>query len=120
MGWIPIPGVIRRPNRPRKAIKSALHILINACPWGRNRIKVLKSGVVFQIIELELVKPEKRVTELIFNLLANLCGCADGRDQLLKHGGGMHELSILLSSSSTLRNMKLNLQRRWFGQIKNS
>ncbi|KAM0956250.1 hypothetical protein ACFX11_024890 [Malus domestica] len=28
--------------------------------------------------------------------------------------------SILLSSSSTLKNMKLNLQRRWFGQRKNS
>ncbi|KAM1724968.1 hypothetical protein ACFX11_023355 [Malus domestica] len=57
---------------------------------------------------------------LIFNLLANLCGYADGRDQLLKHGGGMQELSILLSSSSTLRSMKLNLQRRWFGQRKNN
>ncbi|KAM1095257.1 hypothetical protein ACFX13_010337 [Malus domestica] len=29
-------------------------------------------------------------------------------------------LSILLSSSSTLKSMKLNLQRRWFGQRKNS
>ncbi|KAM1116301.1 hypothetical protein TB2_006721 [Malus domestica] len=86
-----------------KAVKSALHILINACPWGRNRIKIVESGAVFRIIELELAKPEKRVTELIFNLLANLCGCADGRDQLLKHGGGMAMVSkrILRVSPAT-------------------
>ena len=35
-----------------KATKSALHILVNVCPWGRNRHKAVEAGVISMIIEL--------------------------------------------------------------------
>ncbi|KAH7838071.1 hypothetical protein Vadar_021655 [Vaccinium darrowii] len=57
--------------------------------WSRNRLKIVESGAVFELIELELNKPEKSVTEVIFCLLAQLCANADGRDQFLKHAGSI-------------------------------
>lgn len=72
-----------------KAIKAALHVLIDVCPWGRNRQKIVESGAVFELIQLELERPEKKTTELIFSLLAHLCSCADGRSEFLGHAGGI-------------------------------
>ncbi|EXB39655.1 E3 ubiquitin-protein ligase [Morus notabilis] len=78
----------------QQAIKSALQILIEACPWGRNRIKIIESGAVFDLIELELTsKPDRHTTEMIFTLLAHLCTCADGRAQFLQHAGGIAMVS---------------------------
>ncbi|XP_052190482.1 E3 ubiquitin-protein ligase PUB24-like [Diospyros lotus] len=87
----------------QQATKAALHVLIEVCPWGRNRGKIVEAGAVFELIELELSKPEKRVTELIFCLLARLCSCADGRAQLLKHAGSVAMVSkrILRVSPAT-------------------
>ncbi|KAJ7012278.1 E3 ubiquitin-protein ligase PUB24-like [Populus alba x Populus x berolinensis] len=58
-----------------------------------NRIKIVEANAVFELIELELEKPERNITELIFNLLAQLCSCADGREQFLKHAGSIAMLS---------------------------
>jgi len=63
-----------------QAIKSALHVLIDTCPLGRNRTRIVKAGRVTELIEIELEKPEQNVTELVFNLLAHLCSCADGEE----------------------------------------
>ncbi|XP_070044245.1 E3 ubiquitin-protein ligase PUB24-like [Nicotiana tomentosiformis] len=73
----------------QQATKAALQVLIDACPWGRNRLKIVESGAIFELIELELSNPEKRVSELVFCLLANLCVLADGRADLLKHAAGI-------------------------------
>ncbi|XP_030522483.1 E3 ubiquitin-protein ligase PUB24-like [Rhodamnia argentea] len=81
--------ILRHPRMSQQGIKSALLVLIDACPWGRNRSKMVEAGVVFELVEVELGKPEKRVSELAFNLLAQLCSCADGRAQLLRHAGGV-------------------------------
>lgn len=78
-----------RENISQQATKSALNILIEACPWRRNREKIIEANAVFELIELELGKPEKNITELIFNLLAQLCSCADGRFQFLRHAGAI-------------------------------
>ncbi|XP_050370732.1 E3 ubiquitin-protein ligase PUB24-like [Argentina anserina] len=98
-----ITKVLLEKKISRQAVKSALHVLVEACPWGRNKMKIVETGAVFQLIELELLKPEKHITELIFNLLANLCCCADGRAQFLKHGGSMAMVSkrILRVSPAT-------------------
>ncbi|KDP33049.1 hypothetical protein JCGZ_13635 [Jatropha curcas] len=87
----------------QKALKSALLVLLEVCPWGRNRMKIVEAKAVFELIELELGKPEKNITELIFNLLAELCCCADGRDQFLKHAGSIAMISkrILRVSPAT-------------------
>ncbi|XP_025012157.2 E3 ubiquitin-protein ligase PUB24 [Ricinus communis] len=98
-------GIVRvlKENISQQALKSALLILIEVCPWGRNRIKIVEAKAVFVLIELELEKPEKNITELIFNLLAQLCSCADGREQLLKHAGSIAMISkrILRVSPAT-------------------
>ncbi|KAG2309146.1 hypothetical protein Bca4012_081936 [Brassica carinata] len=35
-----------------KATKAALHILVNICPWGRNRHKTVEAGAISVMIEL--------------------------------------------------------------------
>ncbi|KAM7522616.1 hypothetical protein LguiA_012518 [Lonicera macranthoides] len=89
---------VLRETIPQQAIKAILHVLIEVCPWGRDKMKIIEEGVVVELIELELTFPEKGVTELIFCLLAHLCSCADGRAQLLKHAGG-----IAVAAKRTLR-----------------
>ncbi|XP_022756672.1 E3 ubiquitin-protein ligase PUB24-like [Durio zibethinus] len=73
----------------QQATKSALQILIEACLWGRNKSKIVEANAIFDLIEFELEKPEKNITELIVNLLAHLCSCADGRAQFLLHAGSI-------------------------------
>ncbi|KAK9279327.1 hypothetical protein L1049_013006 [Liquidambar formosana] len=80
---------VLREKISKQAINAALRVLIDMCPWGRNRMKIVEAGAVFELIELELEKPEKNITELIFCLMAHLCSCADGRAQFLKHACGI-------------------------------
>ncbi|PPE01626.1 hypothetical protein GOBAR_DD01343 [Gossypium barbadense] len=70
-------------------MNAALHALLIACPWGRNRLMMVESGAVSALIELELGSPEKRTTELIVGILFHLCCCADGRAEFLSHKGGL-------------------------------
>ncbi|XP_059281399.1 E3 ubiquitin-protein ligase PUB24-like [Lycium ferocissimum] len=73
----------------QQATKAALQVLIDACQWGRNKQKIVESGAIFELIELELCNTEKRVSELVFCVLAHLCTCADGRAEFLKHAAGI-------------------------------
>ncbi|CAK8575721.1 unnamed protein product [Lathyrus sativus] len=73
----------------KQTIKSALHVLIGTSVLGRNRTRIVEAGGVFELIEFELENPKKSVTELIFNLLAHLCSCAEGREQFLRHAAGL-------------------------------
>ncbi|KAK4375876.1 hypothetical protein RND71_006553 [Anisodus tanguticus] len=77
----------------QQVTKAALHVLIDACPRGRNRLKIIELGAIFELIELELSNTEKRVTELVFSLLSHLCSLADGRAELLKHAAGIAMVS---------------------------
>lgn len=81
-------SVIRKRTSPQ-AVKAALRMLIDVCPWGRNRMKIVEAGAVFELIEMEINGVENNVSELVFGLLAQLCSCADGRAQLLKHACGI-------------------------------
>ncbi|KAL4297674.1 hypothetical protein GQ457_12G027100 [Hibiscus cannabinus] len=73
----------------KQATKSALQILIQACLWGRNKSKIVQADTIFELIELELEKPEKNISELVFNLLAHLCSCAEGRAEFVRHAGSI-------------------------------
>lgn len=73
----------------QQATKAALHVLIHACPWGRNKHKIIELGAIFELIELELGNTEKRVSELVLCVLAHLCTLAEGRAEFLKHAGGI-------------------------------
>ncbi|TKY48691.1 E3 ubiquitin-protein ligase PUB23 [Spatholobus suberectus] len=98
-----IVSVMKNRELSQQALKSALHVLIETCPLGRNRMKIVEAGAVVELVELALEKPEKNLTELVFILLANLCSCADGREQFLQHAAGIAVVSkrILRVSPTT-------------------
>ncbi|GMY24093.1 E3 ubiquitin-protein ligase PUB23-like [Fagus crenata] len=73
----------------QQASKAALKLLVELCPWGRNRIKAVEGGAVLVLIELLLEASERKVCELVLVVLDQLCGCAEGRAELLKHGAGL-------------------------------
>lgn len=73
----------------QQASKAALQVLINVCPWGRNRIKAIQAGAVSFLIDLLLDPTERRASEMILTVLDLLCQCAEGRAELLKHGAGL-------------------------------
>nr|KAJ0225352.1 hypothetical protein LSAT_V11C100023330 [Lactuca sativa] len=77
----------------RKATKATLKLLINVCPWGRNRMKAAEAGAVQVLIDILLDCTEKRVSEMVIVVLDQLCQCAEGRSELLKHGGGLAVVS---------------------------
>ncbi|KAJ8574407.1 hypothetical protein K7X08_026212 [Anisodus acutangulus] len=73
----------------QQATKAALKLLVELCPWGRNRIKAIEVGAISTLIELLLDTTERRSCELILSILHQLCSCAEGRAELLSHGAGL-------------------------------
>ncbi|CAI9265986.1 unnamed protein product [Lactuca saligna] len=78
----------------QKATKAALKLLIEVCPWGRNRVKVVEAGAVTVLIDilLDCTNPT-RVSEMVLTLLDHLCQSAEGRAELLRHGAGLAVVS---------------------------
>ncbi|XP_010543866.1 PREDICTED: E3 ubiquitin-protein ligase PUB24 [Tarenaya hassleriana] len=75
----------------KQAVSAALMILLETSPWSRNRVSIIESGAVHELIELELnsVPTEKRTTELVLGVLSRLCSCAEGRSRFLAHQGSI-------------------------------
>ncbi|KAA8516809.1 hypothetical protein F0562_017081 [Nyssa sinensis] len=95
-----------------KASKAAMQLLINLCPWGRNRVKAVEAGAVTVLIDLLLDSSEKRVCEMMLMVLDQLCQCADGRAELLKHGAGLAIVSkkiLRVSNVASERAVKILL-----------
>uniref|UniRef100_A0A5B7BYP4 U-box domain-containing protein n=1 Tax=Davidia involucrata TaxID=16924 RepID=A0A5B7BYP4_DAVIN len=80
---------ILRDSVSQQVSKAALKLLAELCPWGRNRIKAVQGGAVWVLIELLLETKERRACELVLVVLDQLCRCAEGRAELLRHGGGL-------------------------------
>ncbi|GLT90141.1 hypothetical protein SLE2022_080880 [Rubroshorea leprosula] len=76
-----------------QASKAILQLLINVCPWGRNRVKAVEAGGVPILIDLLLDSTEKRACEMILTVLEMMCGCAEGRAKLLGHAAGLAVVS---------------------------
>lgn len=76
-----------------QATKAALKLLIQLCPWGRNRVKAVEAGAVAVLIELLLDSVERRTCEMILMGLDQMCGCAEGRAELLGHAAGLGVVS---------------------------
>ncbi|KAF6160250.1 hypothetical protein GIB67_019019 [Kingdonia uniflora] len=89
-----------------KALKASLQVLIEICPWGRNRIKAVEVGAVSVLIELLLETSDKRSTEMILVILDQLCACAEGRANLINHGAG-----IAIVSKKILRVSQVGSER---------
>lgn len=84
---------VLKDNITQQASKAALKLLVEVCPWGRNRIKAVEAGAVFTLIEILLEGNERRVCELGLVGLDILCGCAEGRAEFLRHGAGLAVVS---------------------------
>lgn len=72
-----------------QASKATLQLLINVCPWGKNRVKAIEAKAVPVLIDLLLDSSEKRTCEMVLMVLDLLCQCAEGRAELLSHGAGL-------------------------------
>ena len=92
---------VLRSGITQQGINATLHLLLEACPWGRNRIMMVETNTVYELIELELGFPEKRTTELILGILFHLCSCPDGRAQFLSHKGSIAVVSKRILRVST-------------------
>nr|XP_043634003.1 E3 ubiquitin-protein ligase PUB23-like [Erigeron canadensis] len=91
----------------RKATKAALKILIDVCPWGRNRIKAVEAGLVHALINILLdYDDEKRISEMVLTVLDQICLSADGRAELLKHGAGLAVVSKKIFRVSQVANAR--------------
>lgn len=89
----------------QKVSKAALQTLIALCPWGRNRIKGVEAGTVPVLIELLLENcKDRKPNEMMLVLLENLCQCAEGRAELLRHAASLAVVSKKILRVSTLAN----------------
>lgn len=86
----------------QQATKTALKLLVELCPWGRNRIKAVENSAVSTLIELLLETEERRICELVLIVLDQLCCCAEGRAELLGHGAGLAIVSKKILRVSNL------------------
>ncbi|KAJ8439336.1 hypothetical protein Cgig2_022473 [Carnegiea gigantea] len=76
-----------------KATKCALKLLVELNPWARNRVKAVESGSVSALVDLLLDGSDRRVSEIALVVLDQLCGCAEGRADLVEHGAGLAVVS---------------------------
>ncbi|KAL8227140.1 hypothetical protein R6Q57_016972 [Mikania cordata] len=77
----------------QKATKAALKLLIHACSTGRNRIRAAEATMIQTLVNMLLDSSDKRVSEMVLMALEQLCQCAEGRSELLKHGAGLAVVS---------------------------
>ncbi|CAN6439034.1 unnamed protein product [Victoria cruziana] len=87
-----IVGVLRD-QTSLPATKCAAQLLIEVSKWGRNRIKVVDCGAVPVLVEMLIETTDRRLTEILMWLLDMLCGCAEGRAELLGHAAGVAVVS---------------------------
>ncbi|CAJ1979092.1 unnamed protein product [Sphenostylis stenocarpa] len=93
-----------------EASKAALKLLVELCSWGRNKVKAVKSGGVLVLIDLLLNVSERRACELMLIALDKLCGCAEGRAELVNHGAGVAVVSkkiLRVSQAASDRGVKI-------------
>ncbi|KAF8769337.1 hypothetical protein HU200_006856 [Digitaria exilis] len=80
----------------KAATKAALHVLAGATPWGRNRLKAVDAGAVPVLVDMLLELQERHACELALAALDRLCGCAEGRAELVAHGAGVAAVGAMM------------------------
>ncbi|KAK9734623.1 hypothetical protein RND81_04G152700 [Saponaria officinalis] len=99
-----------RDNISNQCTKFALKILVDLNPWGRNRVKVVGSGLVQVLVDLLIDGLDRRLNELVLVVLDQLCGCAEGRADLVGHAAGIAVVSkkiLRVSHVATDRAVKI-------------
>ncbi|XP_042503235.1 E3 ubiquitin-protein ligase PUB23-like [Macadamia integrifolia] len=85
---------VLRDQISQHATMAALQVMVELCPWGRNKIKAVEAGAVPVLIEILIeVTDQRRVCEMVLVVLDRLCRCAEGRAELFKHGAGIAVVS---------------------------
>ncbi|XP_038971987.1 E3 ubiquitin-protein ligase PUB23-like [Phoenix dactylifera] len=104
-----VVGVLRD-RISHQANKAALQVLAGLCLWGSNRIKAANAGAVPVLVELLLDEPERRICELVLMALGRVCGCAEGRAELVGHAAGIAVVSkkiLRVSEVASERGVKI-------------
>ncbi|XP_030484674.2 E3 ubiquitin-protein ligase PUB24-like [Cannabis sativa] len=94
-----------------KFIDIALEIIMRICPLGRNRVTLVESGAVFELVDIGFGSgvSNKRI-EIVLGVLFQLCCCAEGRAEFLRHKGSIFFVSnriFRLSSTADDRAVKI-------------
>ncbi|KAL9228622.1 hypothetical protein vseg_004178 [Gypsophila vaccaria] len=76
-----------------QSTKLALKLLVELNPWGRNRVKAVQTGLVHVLVERLVEGLDRRSSELGLMVLDQLCGCAEGRADLVEHASGIAVVS---------------------------
>ncbi|RZR74481.1 hypothetical protein BHM03_00037366 [Ensete ventricosum] len=90
----------------QQATKAGLHALVRLCSYGNNRVKAVEAGAVHALVELLLESSQKGVCELALAGLDCLCGCADGRGELVRHRAAIPAVSKKILRVSQLASEK--------------
>ncbi|XP_010931056.1 E3 ubiquitin-protein ligase PUB22 [Elaeis guineensis] len=84
---------VLRDQISHQAARAALQVLGVLSPWGRNKVKAVEAGAVQVVIELLLDETERRACEVMLVVLDRLCGCAEGRAEMVGHAAGLAVVS---------------------------
>ncbi|KAL1558268.1 E3 ubiquitin-protein ligase PUB22-like [Salvia divinorum] len=90
--------------------KAAVGLVVELCPWGKNRLKAVEAGAVAALVEMLLESGERREFELGMAALEQVCRCAEGRAELLQHGAGLAVVSkkiLRVSGAATDRGVRI-------------
>ncbi|KAL9235406.1 hypothetical protein vseg_010165 [Gypsophila vaccaria] len=99
-----------RDNISSQCTKLGLKLLVELNPWGRNRVKTVGSGLVHVLVDLLVDGLDRRSSELALMVLDQLCGCAEGRADLVGHAAGIAVVSkriLRVSHVATDRAVKI-------------
>ncbi|XP_031495419.1 E3 ubiquitin-protein ligase PUB23-like [Nymphaea colorata] len=97
---------ILKDQNSNQATMAALSILMEVCPWGKNRIKAVEAGVVPVVVEFLAENNERRKCEIMLGVLELLCGRAEGREAFLAHPASVAVVSRKIFRVSHVANEK--------------
>ncbi|KAF3776974.1 E3 ubiquitin-protein ligase [Nymphaea thermarum] len=97
---------ILKDQNSNQATSAALSILMEVCPWGKNRLRAVEAGVLPVIIEFLAENNERKRCETLLAVLELLCGRAEGRAAFVSHPMGVAVVSRKIFRVSHTANEK--------------
>ncbi|KAK1263378.1 E3 ubiquitin-protein ligase PUB23 [Acorus gramineus] len=107
-----VVGVVRD-RISAQATKAGLKVLGELCAWGRNRVRAVEAGAVDVLVGIVMEAGEiegRRVVEMGLVVLEILCGCAEGRAELVGNAAGLAAVGkrvLRVSSVATERGVRI-------------
>ncbi|KAK1299684.1 E3 ubiquitin-protein ligase PUB23 [Acorus calamus] len=110
--FVAVVGVIRD-RISAQATKAGLKVLGELCAWGRNRVRAVEAGAVDVLVGIVMEAGEiegRRVVEMGLVVLEILCGCAEGRAELVGNAAGLAAVGkrvLRVSNVATERGVRI-------------